>query len=400
MCFKKSDNIWWISNKKTLDLNLSFDKNTEFILLDNRFSDSFYVNYLYEENKLEIKRTDKNEGWGYNHYFSLHSKNLVDFNNYSEIKTYPIIDSLKIYDIKQEKIRVGKNNDGGYCIILNNSYDLLLSGGISNDISFENHFLDLFPDLFCEAFDGSINNIPILNNRINFHKKYINKYNSNDNTNLHDIIEEYENIFLKLDIEGYEYPFFSTLNNGQLNKFKQIVIEFHNPDNIEKWDIIKKISTTHYPVHIHGNNFQKKKTIKDIENDNIKFKILPSDKNIKIIDLSVPLCINTKFNVINNDTDYKFKFTILNNNKLVIERIDKKEGWNKIIWVGINRYKINKTYLDIEIPNVFEITYIRKKDYDFIPNLNFNSLPCNLDMPNNPSKPEINLNYFPFVNQK
>ena len=37
-------------------------------------------------------------------------------------------------------------------------------------------------------------------------------------------------------------------------KFKQIVIEFHDPFIKYRYDILEKLSETHFLVHLHGNN--------------------------------------------------------------------------------------------------------------------------------------------------
>ena len=39
---------------------------------------------------------------------------------------------------------------------------------------------------------------------------------------------------LKLDIEGGEWYFLNSLNNNELQKFKQITMEFHFPHHINK----------------------------------------------------------------------------------------------------------------------------------------------------------------------
>ena len=60
-------------------------------------------------------------------------------------------------------------------------------------------------------------------------KKNINNFNDDNSLNLHEFIEKYDNIFLKMDIEGWEIPCIVTLNDNQINKLSQIVIEFHFP---------------------------------------------------------------------------------------------------------------------------------------------------------------------------
>ena len=85
-----------------------------------------------------------------------------------------------------------------------------------------------------------------------------------------------------MDIEGSEYDWIHSLSEKQLNKFNQIIIEFHSDDNLEssrknrwglwgKFDNYKssaliKLAHTHYLVHLHGNNYS------DItEENNIKY---------------------------------------------------------------------------------------------------------------------------------
>lgn len=124
-----------------------------------------------------------------------------------------------------------------------------------------------------------------------------------------------------MDIEGGEYPWLLSLNEEQLNSFKQIIIEFHginddswNTSYKDKIECFKKLSNTHYIIHAHGNNHAKLK-------DNM--------------------------------------------------------------------------------PNVIELTFIRKNIYseNLLPNKN--KFPCkNLDFPCdylNPSNPEIKLDFYPFV---
>ena len=60
------------------------------------------------------------------------------------------MDNLILYNSPFLKQRIGKLNDGGYVIaILPDKYDLLISGGISNDISFEENLLNVsgFPPI-------------------------------------------------------------------------------------------------------------------------------------------------------------------------------------------------------------------------------------------------------------
>jgi len=171
------------------------------------------------------------------------------------------IDILKVYKIKDiEKIRLGKDYDGGYIIYDIERYDILISCGILDDISFEEAFIKKYKNIDCIAFDGTINKLPHNNSKIKFIKKNISYINSPNTTNLYNEINNYNNVFLKMDIEGHEVKWLLSQSTEILKKIKQLVIEFHYEDgkkiftNEQKWKSIKKLNETHMLVHFHANN--------------------------------------------------------------------------------------------------------------------------------------------------
>lgn len=165
---------------------------------------------------------------------------------------------LTVYTSPFQKIRIGKDFDGGYivCDIPNVNYDILIAGGVADDITFEEHLSTIYPNINCLAFDGTpyckINTSNVTN--ITFIQKNIGTHNDSANTNLFDIIEQYDNIFLKMDIEGAELPWLNCLSEEQQNKFSQIVMEFHFPFSEEDKNIFRNLNKTHLLVHLHGNN--------------------------------------------------------------------------------------------------------------------------------------------------
>lgn len=163
------------------------------------------------------------------------------------------MDFLQIYKLPNQKIRIGKDNDGGYVILDGFSYDLLIGCGISDDNSFETQFTHKY-GVHCYAFDGTIEKMPDPDPNITFVRKNISNKNNKKKTNLHDLISKHKNIFLKMDIECGEYPWFKSLSRDQLCKFQQIVIELHNPSLRFRWKHIKKLMDTHYLCHLHPNN--------------------------------------------------------------------------------------------------------------------------------------------------
>jgi hypothetical protein len=162
---------------------------------------------------------------------------------------------LTCYKCPFPKIRLGKDFDGGYIIanIPNINYSILLSGGIANDISFEIDFIKLY-NTIVYACDGNINSLNYPDNRLIHLKKNIGYENNEKITNLHYFINKHDSIFIKMDIEGDEQHWIKSLTNEQINKFAQIVIEFHTPFS-DKWiGVFDKLNKHHFLIHFHGNN--------------------------------------------------------------------------------------------------------------------------------------------------
>ena len=82
---------------------------------------------------------------------------------------------LTVFKSPFEKIRLGKDYDGGYVIaeIPNIKYTTLLAGGIENDISFEEDFIKKYAIDNAYAFDGTINKLPKEISNITFIKKIL-----------------------------------------------------------------------------------------------------------------------------------------------------------------------------------------------------------------------------------
>jgi hypothetical protein len=163
----------------------------------------------------------------------------------------------------ENKIRLGgKENhpDGGYIIEDNLDYDILISAGIDDDVTFEKAFTEKY-GVRCFAFDGEsadkarkackevddITHIP----------KNVGSENTTDCTDLKEYINKFHDVFLKMDIEGAEFSFINSLTANELNRIKQITIEFHYADIIHKWKMLEKLCDTHYLIHFHANNNNK-----------------------------------------------------------------------------------------------------------------------------------------------
>ena len=137
---------------------------------------------------------------------------------------------LTVYECPFPKKRLGKEYDGGYVIaeIPDAKYSILLAGGIADDISFEEDFVKKF-GVRCVAFDGTINQLPSNNNVIEFVKKNIGSENTSNVTNLHDLIAQNDNIFVKMDVEGAEFQILAHLiKNNALDYIDHITVNFQD----------------------------------------------------------------------------------------------------------------------------------------------------------------------------
>lgn len=248
------------------------------------------------------------------------------------------MENLIVYKCPFPKVRLGKPNDGGYVIAdVSQNYDLFISGGISNDISFEDALLDRFPNLQCLAFDGTIQSLPgnaRHSQRMTFIKKNLGCFRSEEVSNLEEEMAGYENIFMKIDIEGHEFSLLpAILANGQMNKIAQLVLEVHTPGD----------------MRLHP--------------------------------------------------DYYSKLTQYNTNKTLFDLLGQLKLTHTIVHFHANNGCKQHDIASVRIPNVFEITLVRNDILEGVGYkwpVNNEIIPAGIDMPNIPYYPEIMIDYPPF----
>ncbi len=178
-----------------------------------------------------------------------------------------MIEQLKIYDVKSPKVRLGNEWDGGYVvpqIVLDNSA-ALFSYGVGPDISFE---LDYVRKTNKPSFsyDHTVEGAGIphdLSHLMTFKKEGLSYQKETD---LDTFFAHYEQsgikepVFLKMDIEGAEFPFFLNTDIERLSQIVTgIVVEFHPIDgkeNLERYfEIVKRLNEYFYHCHFHANNY-------------------------------------------------------------------------------------------------------------------------------------------------
>jgi hypothetical protein len=185
---------------------------------------------------------------------------------YSNDKIINFLKKIKIIDSGNELIRIGTTADGGYLLpnILD-EIDYCFSPGVGNSTSFEDHLLKYNIKSFLA--DGTIDYKDHEGNH-NFTKKNLNSFDDENNITLSKWIDDKvpdksnNKLILQMDIEGSEINCLYNIPLDYLDRFKIIIIEFHNfHDIISKLglkiynDLFDKILNTHHIVHIHPNNF-------------------------------------------------------------------------------------------------------------------------------------------------
>ena len=251
----------------------------------------------------------------------------TDWNDYNN-KELDMFDFrvLTTYTIPNNMVRLGSKHDGGYIIADGFDYDLFISCGIGQDVTFEESFLDIHK-IKCVAFDGTIETFPYNRNDIEWIPKNVGYFNTEKTTNLKEYMQGSKKIFLKMDIEGSEFNWIESMKETELDNISQIAIEIHWPFDIYRMNMLKKLNNTHYIIHIHGNNY---------------------------CDRDIPKGM--------------------------------KSGRTYDGTVTIN----NPGLPTIKLPEVLELTYINKKLIDnLLVQIKEIQFPTYLDFPNNPSAPDI-----------
>ena len=228
-------------------------------------------------------------------------------------------------------VRLGRESDCGYVMV--DSFNasgggIAYSFGIGDDVSWDLDMAERGYDIF--MYDPTINGLPQNHECFHFFKEGVLgvKVKEKSMDTLENFIrrnghENESNMILKMDVEGAEWSFLSTVTAETLNQFDQLLFEFH--DMIRPKDMsvmnatlacISKINRTHSLVHLHANNcssfllldekilipdaleltYVKTSKYKLVDDENI-FLPIPFDRPNNGTDREIPLGYwNKKFN--------------------------------------------------------------------------------------------------------
>ncbi len=161
-------------------------------------------------------------------------------------------------------IRVGGESDGGYLLPDDmKGIHACFSPGVSDIANFELELANR--DIRCFLADYSVEQAPVSNPLISFEKKFIAPREDSISMTLKNWVDNSvsatEELILQMDIEGSEYGVLLCTEDDLLQRFRIIVVEFHELQELttllgfELIDLVfRKLLKNFECVHIHPNN--------------------------------------------------------------------------------------------------------------------------------------------------
>lgn len=167
-------------------------------------------------------------------------------------------------------LRIGGKKDGGY-LIPNDlaGVEACFSPGVSNFKNFEDHLAIQYQikSHMCDySSDVHKFNTKIIEGLQTFEKKWLDIEENENNISLKNWVNKYSykskrDLILQMDIEGAEYRNLLDSDSKLLERFRIIVLELHNVQDIfdkkqskDVKSLLKKLNKTHICVHAHPNN--------------------------------------------------------------------------------------------------------------------------------------------------
>lgn len=159
-----------------------------------------------------------------------------------------------------KKLRIGGEGDGGYVMLDPGQRGVAYSLGVSACSPWDLEMAERGFPVF--QYDGSIEQEPDKHPNIFFHKIFIGscaesraQYMTLQQILRHNAHQAEKNLILQMDIEGAEWEALAELSPDDALCFSQIIVEFHNIGlDASKYAVLKKLRTTHTPIHVHYNN--------------------------------------------------------------------------------------------------------------------------------------------------
>ncbi len=132
-----------------------------------------------------------------------------------------LLELIQVRDCGMTKVRIGNQCDGGYIAYkeLCDMSPAVYSVGVGTDVGFELDWASRYPACQFELYDPTIDRLPQDHERFTFHRHGIGKYETLYNVK--------QDSTLKVDIEWNEWDAFENFRAAELQKFSQVLVEFH-----------------------------------------------------------------------------------------------------------------------------------------------------------------------------
>jgi hypothetical protein len=163
-----------------------------------------------------------------------------------------------------KKIRVGRIGDGGYVMIddfkdIRTAFSLGIGGDVSWDLDIARRGIRVM------QYDHSVAHPPQQHENFMFHRKMIGAEKNESSESLASVLRDYgepgRGNILKIDIEGAEWDVLDSAPIEELDRFHQIVGEFHDFEEVydTQWynravRVMAKLLTRFAVAHVHGSN--------------------------------------------------------------------------------------------------------------------------------------------------
>jgi len=162
-------------------------------------------------------------------------------------------------------LRIGGESDGGYVMWSRPDVGWAVSIGVGGDVSWDQDVARRGAGV--DLFDPTVSKLPSPVPGGTFHRVGISAQPDGDYQPLRVLVERSAARrtgagFLKIDVEGHEWPSLDAADGSDLAQFAQITMELHDLHQLSDTSagprivrVLRKLWATHLPVHVHANNY-------------------------------------------------------------------------------------------------------------------------------------------------
>lgn len=163
-------------------------------------------------------------------------------------------------------VRVGGDNDGGY--LMADDFDVVgaVSLGVGPDVSWDKAISAR--GITVAMFDPTVRRPPEQVSQSRFFRLGVRgnsplpRYETLENLIRMTGFPSQGDLLLKMDVEASEWESLQDAPTFALQRFRQIVVEFHglaelalNDRGADMLSVLEKLNNSHIPIHVHANNY-------------------------------------------------------------------------------------------------------------------------------------------------